>query len=174
MTNRQTNTTPGHALLTLGALLGGLAALGVSVWFIVTTDGPWDAVGALTWAWIGKSMVDAGVRRVLVLGRELQAQAAKAAENTGVWKAHEAGSFTVRYEPDAGTWWVQGWTGPFTEYPHEVQWFDPGTLRTLIEESEAEGMIPEDDPATRGIRARLMVAGWDSEKGAGIFPRDDS
>lgn len=174
MTDRQNNPTPGHALGTLACLVGGLVALGVSVWFIVTTDGPWDAVGALTWAWLGKTLVDSGVRRVLVLGRKLQAEVAHKAENTGVWKAHEAGSFTVRYEPDEGTWWVQGWTGPFTEYPHEVQWFDPGTLRRMIEEAEAEGMAPEDDPATRGIRARLMVAGWDAEKGAGIWPVNES
>jgi hypothetical protein len=177
VTNRQTQTTSGqagHALFTLALLIGGLGALGVCVWFIVTTDGPWDAVGALTWAWIGKGMVDSGVRRVLVLGRIEQAKAAKAAENTGVWKAHEAGSFTVRYEPDAGTWHVSGWTGPFTEYRTEVEWADPDTLRAMVEEAEREGMVPEDNPATRGIRARLMVKGWDEGLGAGIWPRSDA
>jgi hypothetical protein len=155
-------------------LLGGLGALGVMVWFIATADGAWDAAGAVVWAYIGKNMVDAGVGRVLVLGRQLQADTAKAVENTGVWKAHEAGTLTVRYEPDGGTWHVQGWAGPFTEYPHEVEWTDVDALRRMIEEAEAEGMTPDDEPGTRAVRARLMVSGWDAEHGAGIFPRTDS
>jgi hypothetical protein len=162
VTNRQTNPTPGQALGTLALLLGGLVALGVCVWFIWTTDGPWDAVGALAWAWIGKSMVDAGVARVLRLGRIEQAKALEQELNTGVWKAHEAGTFTVRYDPREGTWHVQGWTGPFTEYRSEVTWADPLTLRHMIEEAEAEGMVPEDDEPTRAIRARLMVKRWDA------------
>lgn len=161
MTNRQNNPTPGQALGTLALLVGGLVALGVMVWFIATADGTWDAVGAVVWAYTGKKLVDAGVARVLALGRQQQAEVARAVENTGVWKAHEAGTLTVRYEPDAGTYHVSGWAGPFTEYEHEIEWADPATLRTVIEEAEAEGMIPEDDEATRSIRARLMVKGWD-------------
>lgn len=172
MTNRQAQTTPGQALQTLAALILGLVALGVMVYVIATADDPWHAAAAVVWAYSGKKLLDAGVGRVLALGRIEQAKALKAAENTGVWKAHEAGTFTVRYEPEDETWHVQGWAGPFTEYRTEVPWADPATLRTMIEEAEAEGMVPEDDPATRGIRARLMVAGWDSEHGAGIYPAE--
>lgn len=174
MTNRQAQTTPGRALWTLAKLVGGLAVFGATIWVVVVADGPADAGRAALFALLSKVLLDSGVADVLALGRAQQAEAAKAAGNTGVWKAHEAGTFTVRYEPDGGTWHVQGWVGPFTEYPSEIQWHDAGTLRHMIEEAEAEGMIPEDDPATRGIRARLMVAGWDSGHGAGIFPRDDS
>jgi hypothetical protein len=170
LTNQQAQATPGLALRTLSALILGLVALGVMVYVIATADDSWHAAAAVVWAYSGKRLLDYGVGQVLALGRIEQAKAAKAAENTGVWKAHEAGTFTVRYEPDGGTWHVQGWTGPFTEYRHEVEWADPRTLRTMIEEAEAEGMVPEDDPATRGIRARLMVAGWDDEHGAGIYP----
>lgn len=162
MTNRQNNPTPGRALWTLAKLVTGLVAFGVMIWAVVTATGPADAGQAALLALVAKVLMDSGMADVLALGRAQQAQVAKALENTGVWKAHEAGTFTVRYEPDGGTWHVQGWTGPFTEYRHEVQWHDPDTLRAMIEEAEAEGMIPDDEVGTRSIRARLMVKGWDA------------
>lgn len=170
MTNRQSNITPGDAFRTLGALLGGLGALGVMVYLIATADGSLDAAMAVVWAYIGKSLVDSGTRRVLALGRAEQARAAKQAENTGVWKAAEAGSFTVRYEPETGVYWLSGWIEPNHELTSEVAYASAAGVCSIVEAAEAEGMIPEDDPATRGIRARLMVKGWDAEHGAGIWP----
>lgn len=168
MTNRQSNITPGDAFRTLGALLGGLGALGVAVWFIWTADGSWDALGAVVWVSIAKSLTDAGVRRVLALGREQQARAAKEAENTGVWKAAEAGTFTVRFEPETGVYWLSGWIEPDHELTSEVAYATAAGVCSIVEAAEADGMIPEDDPATRGIRARLMVKGWDSGRGLGV------
>lgn len=162
MTNRQNQPTPGYALGTLAAFVAGLAALGGLVWYLASLDSPWTAALAVVWAYVAKKLLDYGVGRVLALGRIEQAKAMEQALNTGVWKAHEAGTFTVRFDPREGTWWVQGWTGPFTEFRTETQWHDPATLRAMIEESEADGMVPENDEPTRAIRARLMVKGWDA------------
>lgn len=169
MTNRQSKTnpiSPRTAFLVLGQLLGGLAALGVSVWFIVTVDGSWDAVCAVAWAYIGKSLVDGGVRNVLLIGRADQARAAQAraaqeADNTGVWKAEGAGSFTVRFDEARSSYWVCGWISEHYSVPFEIEWTDVPALVETIQQAEEEGMVPEDDQATRGIRARLNVKGWD-------------
>jgi hypothetical protein len=161
VTNRQSNITPGDAFRTLGALLGGLVALGVAVWFIWTADGSWDALGAVVWVFIAKSLMDAGVRRVLALGREQQAQAERDAANTGVWKAAEAGTFTVRFDPLTGVYWLSGWIEPDHELTSEVAYATAAGVASIVEAAEADGMVPEDDEATRSIRARLQVKGWD-------------
>lgn len=162
MTNRQTQTTPGQALLTLAALLGGLGALGVAVWFIVTTDGPWDALGAIAWVFIAKSLMDTGVSRVLALGKAVQAEAQRQADNTGVWRAHEAGTMTVRFEPLTGVYWLSGWIDRDHELTAEVAYASAAGVCSIVEEAEAEGMVPDDDEATRAVRARLQVKGWDA------------
>jgi hypothetical protein len=161
VTNRQSNITPGDAFRTLGALLGGLVALGVTIWYVWTADGSWDAVGAITWAYIGKSLMDAGVRRVLALGRAQQAEVQRQADNTGVWKIQEGGSFTVRFEPETGVYWLSGWIEPDHELTSEVAYASAAGVASIVEAAEADGMIPEDDEATRAIRARLQVPGWD-------------
>lgn len=180
MTNRQPQTTPGQALGTLAAFVLGLVAFGGLVWYVATLDKPWTASLAVVWAYLAKKVLDYGVGRVLALGRAEQAKALEQELNTGVWKAHEAGTFTIRHDPRAGTWHVQGWTGPFTEYRTEVPWADPATLWRMVEEAEAEGMVPGDDDATRRVRTLLMIQAGAQEAvrratgRLGIYPRDDS
>lgn len=169
MTNRQSNITPRRAFLALGLLLGGLGALGVTIWFVWTADSSWDALGSIVWASITKSLMDSGVRLVLALGRAEQERAAKEAENTGVWKAAEAGTFTVRFEPATGVYWLSGWIEPDHELTSEVAYASAAGVCSIVEAAEADGMVPEDDEATRAIRARLQVKGWDGP-GLGIWP----
>jgi hypothetical protein len=161
VTNRQSNITPADAFRTLGALLGGLAALGVTVWYVWRADSSWDAVGAIVWAYIGKSLMDAGVRRVLALGRAQQAEIQRQVDNTGVWKVQEGGSFTVRFEPETGVYWLSGWIEPDHELTSEVAYASAAGVAAIVEAAEKDGMVPEDDEATRAIRARLQVPGWD-------------
>jgi hypothetical protein len=169
VTNRQSNITPADAFRTLGCLLGGLAALAVCVWYVWGADSSWDAVGAIVWAYLGKSLVDSGVRRVLVLGRQEQERAQRQADNTGVWRAAEAGTFTVRFEPETGVYWLSGWIEPNHELTSEVAYASAAGVASIVEEAEREGMVPEDNEATRAIRARLQVQGWDGP-GLGIWP----
>lgn len=186
MTNRQAQSIPiepGRAFKMLGKLVGGLAAFGALVYTIVTADGSWSAATAVAWAYVAKSLLDSGVRDVLAQGRAEQAEAARQAENTGVWKAAEAGSFTVRFEPLTGVYWLCGWVEPDHELTSEVAYASAAGVCSIIEAAEAEGMIPNDDEATRSIRARLMVKGWDGPSGVqggswlaedlGIYPRPD-
>jgi hypothetical protein len=162
VTNRQSNITPADAFRTLGALLGGLAALGVTVWYVWRADSSWDAVGAIVWAYIGKSLMDAGVRRVLALGRAQQAEIQRQVDNTGVWKVQEGGTFTVRFEPETGVYWLSGWIEPDHELTSEVAYASAAGVAAIVEAAEKDGMVPEDDEATRAIRARLQVPGWDA------------
>jgi hypothetical protein len=162
VTNRQTQTTPGRALWVMAKLILGLAAFGAMIWRVVVADGPADAGQAALLALLAKVFLDSGVADVLALGRAEQERALAAAENTGVWKNAEGGnSFTVRYEPRRDAFWVSGWISQFYELTVETEVASHTALRTTIEEAEREGMVPEDDEATRSIRARLMVANWD-------------
>jgi hypothetical protein len=186
MTNRQAKGNPiepRRAFQMLGKLLGGLAAFGVLAYIIATADSSLDAAMAVVWAYVAKSLMDSGVRDVLAQGRAEQAEAARQAENTGVWKAAEAGSFTVRFEPLTGVYWLSGWVEPDHELTSEVAYASAAGVCSIVEAAEAEGMIPEDDEATRAIRARLMVKGWEGSLGVqggswlsedlGIHPRPD-
>ena len=165
MTNRQSKSNPMPpkvAFAVLGKLLAGLASLAVLVYLIITADDAVQRAAIVAWAWIAKSFLDSFVSDVLRIGRAEQARALKEADNTGVWKAHEAGTFTVRYDPAADAFWIQGWVSSFQELTEETEVASTTALRTTIEEAEREGMVPEDDPATRAIRARLMVRDWDA------------
>lgn len=89
------------------------------------------------------------------------------ASNTGVWRTNlDEVAFSVRWDGMAGHYWVDGSLNGMTV--DWEPWMDSVTLAEIIEREETAGRRPEDSEATRAIRARLMVAGWND------YDREDS
>lgn len=101
------------------------------------------------------------------LSEAISAYAAEVASNTGVWR-DDLGEvvLTVRWDGVDGHYWVK--ERPIDQGAQGDPWMDSVSLARHIEAAETNGLVPDDNEATRAIRARLMVPGWDR------FDREDA
>lgn len=96
---------------------------------------------------------------LLMHADEIQARADEVrASDTGTWRLFVHGEaperFTVRWD----AWGRQYISEARTEDGFNATWVDSLTLAGIIEGQERAGWVPNDDEATRAIRARLDLA----------------
>lgn len=166
----------------VGTGVAALAAVGTSTLVVWMPGEPdrWHIVGAAGWtvlAWMltGQAVVRHTERQVArdrvrreQDRRERQEDAAREVRriNTGTWQGDAIGQvLTVRYEPETGEFYAEGWLGDhFQVYPERL-WSDRATLVQALSELETTGELePVDDEGTRAVRARLDLPGWDAER----------
>lgn len=182
-----TSPEPSRGRIVLWAVLAGLTS---GVVLRVAGDGRWTwvhlvavvfglVVTALNLAMVMHTISQRADARMALIRQEARIhrtdQEAREARriNTGTWNGDAVGQvLTVRYDPAAGEFYVQGWLGDFFQVPTERPWSDRATMVQTIAELELTGELePQDDEGTRAVRARLDLPGWDAER---HDPEDDS
>lgn len=155
-----------------------LVAATTSTWIISSPALTWREVAGsvgcsmLAILLTGQVVARFGERQV-VKGRLERAQEAEAerwrgrVRNTGTWHGDALGQvLTVRYDPEDGTFHVEGWLGDHFQVRPERVWSDRATLIQTLAELELTGELePQDDEGTRAVRARLDLPGpWNEEE----------
>jgi hypothetical protein len=157
------------SVLTMYAL--ALAALGATVWTATgeTFDGRHLVGFLLGLLCAGVLFVQAGARiggRVNWAReqrrREREAQDERV-RHTGTWLNPETREvmLRVRYEPQTGRYLALGWIAAGWEAVGEFPFASARYAFVALVEAERDGMIPANDDATRMVRARLCLPGWD-------------
>lgn len=79
--------------------------------------------------------------------------------HTGTW-ATGSRSVLVRWDPIVKVFFVstRGWAGR----SDETAWVNRKALRRYLEVLERRGAVPARDRATRAVRARLDMEGWET------------
>jgi hypothetical protein len=155
-----------------------LVAATTSTWILSSPVLTWrevaGAIGcsALAVLLTGQVVGRYGERQV-IKGRQEKAAEAEAERwrgrmrNTGTWHGGAIGQvLTVRYEPEGGQFYVEGWLGDHFQVRPERVWSDRATLVHTLAEMEVTGELePQDDEGTRAVRARLDLPGpWNEEE----------
>lgn len=163
MTDRRIKSNPEvpHLYTIIRPAVLGATAVAVYVWLYWGGPTTKESIGAMAWLWFGIYFLGEAITRTVKRGQIKVKALERMAAHTGVWKHEGAGTFTVRWDPDARRYFVQGWISEFYSIAHESEWPDLDVLAAMIETAEADGAVPEDDEATRSVRARLEVKGWD-------------
>lgn len=177
--SQRTQHGPSWASIITGAVLVA-GAVAVSTWITTSPALTWrEATGAAGWSLLAMLLTGQVVGRVVErkivedrvkreaerLDRQVSAAREVRRVNTGTWQGDAVGQvLTVRYDPEDGTFYAEGWLGDHFQLYPERAWHDRATLVQTLAELETTGELePVDDEGTRGIRARLDLPGWDRE-----------